>query len=186
MGTLVSISNQIRKGGKILKLIPKEGDESNRYCIYASVFVFKILFSFCIVCRCSYWETHTVCLLLYWLLPEKWLLNRRNSHANQNTNGATKAWHLTLKRMMDRLIGGLKARRLDRLLELLFGSMLPMFLYNIRRKAMGMVVNWKKEEVAISSVWAAENEMKNAKVWNYYHFGSEPRTGLYLCTGYCV
>ena len=88
--------------------------------------------------------------------------------------------------MMDRLIGGLKARRLDRLLELLFGSMLPMFLYNIRRKAMGMVVNWKKEEVAISSVWAAENEMKNAKVWNYYHFDSKPRTGLYLCTWYCV
>jgi hypothetical protein len=57
---------------------------------------------------------------------------------------------------------------LDRLLELLFGSMLPMFLYNIRRKAMGMVVNWKKEEVAISSVWAAENEMKNAKVWNHF------------------
>jgi hypothetical protein len=61
-----------------------------------------------------------------------------------------------------------------------------MFLYNIRRKAMGMVVNWKKEEVAISSVWAAENEMKNAKVWNHFHFDFDPRTGLYLCNRYCV
>jgi hypothetical protein len=60
------------------------------------------------------------------------------------------------------MISGLKACYLDRLLDLLFGSMLPYFLYNIRRKAMGLVVNWKKEEVAISSVWAAENEMKNA------------------------
>jgi hypothetical protein len=90
---------------------------------------------------------------------------RRNfDHANQNTNGATEAWHLTLKRMMNRLIGGLRSRRLDRLLELLFKSMLPFFLYNMRRKALGLVKNLKKEEMVISSVWLAETELKNAKV----------------------
>lgn len=96
---------------------------------------------------------------------DKWLVICQNfDHANQMTNGAIEAWHLTMKKMIQRMIGGLKARRLDRLLDMLFGSMLPFFLYNIRRKAMGLVVNWRKEEVAISSVWAAENEMKYAKV----------------------
>jgi hypothetical protein len=103
-------------------------DGKNRYCVYAVVFLFQFIFYFCIVSRCSYLETH-ICFVWYLLLAEKSLLNRKNfPHANYNTNGATGAWHLTLKRMMDRLIGGLKAHRLDRLLELLFGSMLPMFL----------------------------------------------------------
>jgi hypothetical protein len=42
--------------------------------------------------------------------------------------------------------------------------MLPFFLYNMRRKALGLVKNLKKEEMVISSVWLAETELKNAKV----------------------
>lgn len=80
------------------------------------------------------------------------------------TNGETEARHLTMKKMIQRMIGGLTARRLDRLLDMLFGSMQSFFLYNICRKAMGLDINCRKEEVAISTVWAAENEMKYAHV----------------------
>lgn len=47
--------------------------------------------------------------------------------ANQNTNNAIEAWHLTLKKMIKRVIGAIGALRVDRVVNALFQVMLPFF-----------------------------------------------------------
>jgi len=88
------------------------------------------------------------------------------NRANQNTNGATEAWHLTLKKMLARSIGGLQARRLDALVPMLFGPMLAFFIYNMKRKQLGYVINYKVEDIVLSSLHLAEQELKHAKVFS--------------------
>ena len=96
---------------------------------------------------------------------EKWMQAVRTmNRANQNTNGATEAWHLTLKKMIARCIGGLQSRRLDALVPMLFGPMLAFFMYNMKRKQLGYVINYKVEEIVLSSLHLAEHELKHAKV----------------------
>src|SRR5450759_2686764 len=83
---------------------------------------------------------------------------------NQNTNSATEAWHLTLKKMITRKLGDIGGLRLDRIIDLLFCYMWPFFLYALRCKQLGLLVNYKVEEVVLSSLHLAQHEMKYVKV----------------------
>lgn len=84
--------------------------------------------------------------------------------ANQNTNGAIEAWHLTLKKMIHRVIGAISARRLDRLLNALWEVLIPFFWYQSRTKAHGRVNNSRKEAIVMSSVQAATHHMTDSMV----------------------
>lgn len=84
--------------------------------------------------------------------------------ANQNTNGAIEAWHLTLKKMIKRNIGAIGALRLDRVVNSLFQVMLPFFWYQLRCKARGRVINYKKEEIVLNSLHKAMHLMRDHQV----------------------
>jgi hypothetical protein len=84
--------------------------------------------------------------------------------ARQNTNGGIEAYHLTLKRCIDRWLGEMQGRRMDGLVHLLFEKMLSFFMYSMYLKREGLVANLKAENVAISSLHLAQHELKNAKV----------------------
>jgi hypothetical protein len=92
---------------------------------------------------------------------------RKMPRARQNTNGSIEAYHLTLKRCIGRWIGEMQARRMDALVNLLFGKMLSFFMYSMHLKREGLDANLKAENVAISSLHLAEHELKNAKVAFY-------------------
>ena len=89
---------------------------------------------------------------------------RSMARANQNTNGATEAWHLTLKKMIKRKLGDIGGLRLDKIIDMLFTYMLPFFVYSLRRKQLGRVPNYRVEDVVLSSLHLAEFELNNAKV----------------------
>jgi hypothetical protein len=98
-------------------------------------------------------------------MADKWMDARRKlPKAKQNTNGATEAWLLTLKRCISRWIGEMQSRRLDVLLNVLFVKMLSFFIYMMHLKRNGMVANLKAQNVAISSVHLAQVELKDTKV----------------------
>jgi hypothetical protein len=59
----------------------------------------------------------------------------------------------------------MQSRRLDALINLLFGHILSFFMYNMYRKRNGLVKNIMAEEIAISSLHLAQFELKNAKVF---------------------
>src|SRR5450759_2579415 len=96
---------------------------------------------------------------------------RSMPRANQDTNGATEAWHLTLKKMIMRIRGDIGARRVDRLVFMLFNQMLPFFYHAIKRKIEGKVINYRKEEIVLSSVHLAKHELKDEQV--IFHFSIE-------------
>jgi hypothetical protein len=89
---------------------------------------------------------------------------RAGARSNKNTNGAIEAWHLTLKKFISRWLGEMQSRRLDALINLLFGHMLYFFMYNMYCKRNGLVKNIKAKDIAISSLHFIEFELKNAKV----------------------
>jgi hypothetical protein len=121
---------------------------------------------------CFYKKWHHEGAFLHYFYTEwmtrtdKWLcVARAGSRSNQNTNGAIEAWHLTLKKFIARWLGEMQSRRLDALINLLFGHMLSFFMYNMYCKRNGLVKNMKAEEIAISSLHLAQFELKNAKVF---------------------
>jgi hypothetical protein len=59
--------------------------------------------------------------------------------ARQNTNGGIEAYHLTLKRCIDRWLGEMQGRRMDGLVHLLFEKMLSFFMYSMYLKRKGLV-----------------------------------------------
>jgi hypothetical protein len=100
---------------------------------------------------------------------EKWMhCFRKMPRARQNTNGATEAWHLTLKRCIGRWLGEMQGRRMDALVNLLFEKMLSFFMYNMHLKREGLMENLKAENVAISSLHLAQFELKNATVMSHF------------------
>ena len=86
------------------------------------------------------------------------------NRANQETNGATEAWHLTLKKMIARKIGDITAMRLDAIIDMLFTCMLPFFYYNMRCKNVGRKLNYRKEGIVVNSLHLAKHELKDDQV----------------------
>jgi hypothetical protein len=67
--------------------------------------------------------------------------------------------------MMIRLkVGDIKALRLDMIIHMLFTDMLPYFWYNLRAKALGRKINYKKERVILNALQLAKFEMKDIQV----------------------
>jgi hypothetical protein len=88
---------------------------------------------------------------------------RKLPRAGKNTNSACEAWHLILKRCIDRWFGEMQGRRMDALVDLLLKN--AIFMYSMHLKRKELVANLKAENVAISNHHLAEHELKNAKVY---------------------
>src|SRR5450759_5914574 len=94
---------------------------------------------------------------------ETWMKAMRTmNHANQQTNGATEAWHNTLKKMIARRIGDINCMRITDVVDMLFIAMLPFFHYNQQCKYRGRRINYKKEEIVVSSLQLAIHEVKDS------------------------
>lgn len=82
-----------------------------------------------------------------------WMVAFRNiDHANQDTNAAIEGYHGALKSRMGQHKSRLLGRRLDWLVDILMGEVLEHYKMLAYRKAHGLQLNCRQEELTVNAV----------------------------------